>query len=106
MPPKRGLFSLNVDPNTENLLEKIKEHNKDWRERVNVVGHNEPVHDNTSLRIFTKPFEKEVQQSIERIVDENSSRRESTNTSTPSSSSSRKTVIVKPLEEEYDTSDL
>ncbi|KAF2113340.1 hypothetical protein BDV96DRAFT_613757 [Lophiotrema nucula] len=74
MPPKRALFSLNVDSNAEHLYQRIDDHNK---ERTTVTETKDPVHGHTSLQVLTKPFEKEVERQVQRV----------TNTTPPTSDS-------------------
>ncbi|KAF2734602.1 hypothetical protein EJ04DRAFT_523578 [Polyplosphaeria fusca] len=101
MPPKRALFSVNINSNAESLYQRIEDHNKEGKARVRTVEHDEPVVGNTSLQVLTRPFEKEVQQTVERIVDD---KHITASSSTSSPAQPRRSK--KKLEAEYDTSDL
>ena len=104
MPPKRALFSLNIDSNADHLYQRIDDHSKDKEGRTKVVEHHEPVSGHTSLQVLTKPFEKEVERQAQRVVSENISTKRESSSSSPSSSTRR--PRTKKLEDEYDTSDL
>ncbi|KAF2180574.1 hypothetical protein K469DRAFT_672538 [Zopfia rhizophila CBS 207.26] len=69
MPPKRALFSLDVDSNAEHLYERIEHHNREGKDKLKVIEHSEPTAGSTSLQITTKPFERAVERTVERFVD-------------------------------------
>lgn len=97
-PPKRAIFSLNVDSNTEHLYERIEYHDdkhKERGEKVKVVEHSEPSFGSTKVEIVTKPFEKAVQRTVERVCDGKIVKERNRD--------SRK---KRDIEAEYDTSDL
>lgn len=102
-PPKRAIFSLNVDSNAEHFLERIEDHSKQGKGKVKVREHKEPFVGNTSLQLLTRPFEKEVQRSVERIVD---GRVVKDTKITRENSQTRNEKRKKSVEERYDTSDL
>jgi ribose 5-phosphate isomerase B len=100
-PPKRAIFSLNVNTNAEHFYERIEDHLKD--DKVTVREHKEPLVGNTSVHILTKPFEKKVQRSVTRAVDGRVVR----DTETYDSSSSKSRSGCKSrIEDKYDISDL
>ncbi|PSN69221.1 hypothetical protein BS50DRAFT_572381 [Corynespora cassiicola Philippines] len=115
-PPKRALFSLNIDSNAEHIYQRVDDHNNDKHKVLETSG---PVHGSTNLQLVTRPFEKAVERSIERIVDGKHvadaegdityETHQSVNGESPRRST--KTVHVKKkgkqsVEEQYDTSDL
>lgn len=106
--PKRAVFSLTVDSNTEHIYERTEDHTKEGKGKVKVREYKEPLIGNTSLHILTKPFEKEVQRSVERTIDGRTVRDTtySYSDSTSSVSSGQKQHRKKSVEEKYDTSDL
>lgn len=106
-PKRRAFFSLNVDSNAEHIYERVEDHNKDKKDSLKVREQTGPVVGNSSVQIITRPFEKEVQRSIERIVDGRVVRDTTTYRSTsPSPSSRQKSSKKRSIEDKYDTSDL
>ncbi|KAF2019358.1 hypothetical protein BU24DRAFT_459040 [Aaosphaeria arxii CBS 175.79] len=100
-PPKRALFSLNISSNADHIYQRVEDRNTDGKDRVQVREHNDPLVGQTNLEILTRPFEKEVKRSVERIVDG----RVVTDTKIERSGSGNKHVSNK-VEDKYDTSDL
>jgi hypothetical protein len=106
-PKRRAFLSLNVDSDAEHIYERVEDHNKDKKDRLKVREQTEPIAGNSSIQIITRPFEKEVQRSIERIVDGRVVRDTTTYRSTSSSPASRQRTSKKAsIEDKYDTSDL
>ncbi|ORY03667.1 hypothetical protein BCR34DRAFT_605156 [Clohesyomyces aquaticus] len=99
-PPKRALFVLNVDSQTEHLFERIEFHNEGSKDKegsgadkVKVIDQSEPSSGSTRVEIVTRPFEKAVQRTIERVCDGKVVRE---------GNYKKK----RDIEEDYDTSDL
>ncbi|KAH7121205.1 hypothetical protein B0J11DRAFT_560151 [Dendryphion nanum] len=68
--PKRGLFSLNVDSTVSHIRERIEdEATPSGTRKVKVRDYTEPRRDTASFEVLTQPFEKEIQRSVERIID-------------------------------------
>lgn len=120
MPPKRALFSLNVDSEADHIYQRVNDHSKPG-EKTKVVETSGPTVGHTDLQFVTKPFEKLVNRTVEGFEQEtgkkvNSAEGELTYSSQRSSSgtgSSNTTHTVKDstrlkrrIEKLYDTSEL
>lgn len=80
--PRRGFVRINVDSNADHIYQRVEDHNRHPEEdedrdsprersgvRVREHEHSGPSSGSTRLNILTRPFEKEVVRSFERIVD-------------------------------------
>jgi hypothetical protein len=109
-PKRRAFLSVNVNSNAEHIYERVEDHNKESKDRLKVLEQTQPTVGNSSIHIITRPFEKEVQRSIERVVDGRVVRDTTTYRSTsPSPSNRHKEGSSKKrasIEDKYDTSDL
>ena len=101
MPPKRALFSLNIDSNADHLYERIEHHNDEDKGKDRVIERTEPTAGSTKVEIVTRPFERAVERTVERIVDGKVVREHRTTNET---GNGKRTA--KRLEDVYDTSDL
>lgn len=116
-PPRRALFSLNVDSETEHLYQRVDDKRKDGKEKVKVVESSGPTVGHTDYQFVTKPFETLVNRTVDGIVEgsgkklhsaegevtyssQKSERGTSSNTITTNRTSRRN------IERNYDTSDL
>ncbi len=117
MPPKRALFALNVDSETDHTYQRVNDHSKPG-EKTKVIETKGPTIGHTDLQFVTKPFEKLVNRTVEGVEEEpgkkvHSAEGELTYSSQRSSSGtgSKKTVkdstrTKRRIEQLYDTSDL
>jgi ribose 5-phosphate isomerase B len=105
MPPfssKRAFFSLNVDSDADHVYERTVDH-RNGKDKVTVRESGEPRVGNTSLNVLTKPFEREIKRSIERVVDGRTVRDTKTTYDDGSERPQRRKTRI---EDKYDTSDL
>ncbi|RAR00860.1 ribose 5-phosphate isomerase [Stemphylium lycopersici] len=68
-PPKRALFSLNLDTDADHVYQKVEDHSKDGDERVKVLESKGPVSGHTDLSVLTRPFEKTVNRAVDEVLD-------------------------------------
>ncbi|CAN9087332.1 unnamed protein product [Alternaria alternata] len=68
-PPKRALFSLNLDTDADHVYQKVEDHNKDGVDRVKVLESKGPTHGHTDLSYVTRPFEKTVNRAVNEVID-------------------------------------
>jgi ribose 5-phosphate isomerase B len=102
-PKRRAFFSLNVDSTADHIYERIEDYNKEKTDRVKVREQSGPLRGSTHLHVLGNPYEKEVQRSIERIVDGRVVRDTLT---TYDHSDTNSPPRKKSIEDKYDTSDL
>lgn len=91
-PPKRALFSLNLDTDADRIYQRVEDHNKHGDERVKVLETKGPTRGHTDLSFVTKPFENTVNRAVEEVIDGTGKRivsKEGEITYSTSSSSSR-----------------
>ncbi|KAH9876867.1 hypothetical protein IAQ61_002228 [Plenodomus lingam] len=118
-PPRRALFSLNLDTDADHVHQRISHHNKDGEDRVRVIETKGPTHSHTDLSYVTKPFEKAVNRAVNEVVDgtgkkvhtaEGQISYSSSSTERRRDGNSRLNIISKSkrraLENKYDTSEL
>lgn len=116
MPPKRALFSLNVDSEADHIYQRVNDHSKPGKE-TKVLETSGPTVGHTDLQFVGKPFEKLVNRTVEGVEQGSgkkihSAEGELTYSSQRSSSSTgHKTVTdstrsKRRIEQQYDTSDL
>jgi ribose 5-phosphate isomerase B len=117
-PPKRALFSLNLDSDADHVYQRVSDHSKEGTDRVKVLETKGPTHGHTDLTYVTRPFEKTVNRVVNDVITGSGKKVHSAEGeltySTESSSSrtgnSRLNVKNKSrrraLEEKYDTSEL
>ncbi|KAF2242966.1 hypothetical protein BU26DRAFT_570380 [Trematosphaeria pertusa] len=118
-PPKRALFSLNLDSNADHIYQRVEDHNKEGTDKVKVLESSGPTHGNTNLSFVTKPFEEAVNRTVEGVIEGTGKKVHSAegeltydiNKSEQETSSGSRTVKVhkkgrKKIEDSYDTSDL
>jgi hypothetical protein len=68
-PPKRALFSLNLDTDADHVYQRVEDHNKHGDERVKVLETKGPTRGHTDLSFITKPFENTVNRAVEEVID-------------------------------------
>lgn len=68
-PPKRALFSLDLDTEADHIYQRVEDHNKDGNDKVKVLESSGPTVGNTQLEFVTKPFEKVVNRTVEGVLD-------------------------------------
>ncbi|KAI4955067.1 hypothetical protein J4E91_000923 [Alternaria rosae] len=68
-PPKRALFSLNLDTDADHVYQKVEDHSKDGTDRVKVIESKGPTHGHTDLSYVTKPFEKTVNRAVNEVIE-------------------------------------
>jgi len=108
-PQKRGFITLNVDSVADHIYQRVEDHNKDKKDELKVREQSGPLVGSTSVKILGAPFEKEVQRSIERIVDGRVVRDTNFHRSTSPDDDDREQKERKKkddIEEKYDTSEL
>ncbi|KAL1606025.1 hypothetical protein SLS59_003149 [Nothophoma quercina] len=66
MPPKRALFSLNVDSEADHIYHRVNDHSKPG-EKTKVIETSGPTVGHTDLQFVTKPFEKLVNRTVEGV---------------------------------------
>ncbi|KAJ8112481.1 hypothetical protein OPT61_g5155 [Boeremia exigua] len=116
MSPKRALFSLNVDSETDHIYHRVNDHSKPG-EKTKVIETSGPTVGHTDLQFVSKPFEKLVNRTVEGVEEATgkkvhsaegeltySSQRSSTGTGRKTVKDSTRTK--RRIEKLYDTSDL
>lgn len=68
-PPKRALFSLNLDTDADHVYQRVEDHSKPADERVKVLETKGPTRGHTDLSFVTKPFENTVNRAVEEVID-------------------------------------
>ena len=68
-PPKRALFSLNLDTDADHVYQRVEDHSKPSDERIKVLETKGATHGHTDLSFVTKPFEKTVNRAVENVLD-------------------------------------
>jgi hypothetical protein len=123
MAPKRAVFSLNLDSQSEHYHQHVREQHPDGSDSVKVIETKGPTHDHTDLSYVSKPFERVVNRAVDQAVKDTGKKvhsvegdiHYSSNTSssdTRSSDTSGSNLNVKNkstrrfLERRYDVSDL
>ena len=117
MPPKRALFSLNVDSEADHIYQRVNDHSKPGKEKTKVIETSGPTVGHTDLQYIAKPFEKLVNRTVEGVEEGTgkklhsaegeltySSQRTSSGTGTKTVNQSTRTK--RRIEQQYDTSDL
>jgi hypothetical protein len=117
MPPKRALFSLNVDSEADHIYHRVNDHSKPG-EKTKVIESTGPTVGHTDLQYLSQPFEKLVNRTVQGVEEEtgkkvHSAEGELTYSSQRSTSGTGTTHTVKDstrnkrrIEKLYDTSDL
>lgn len=116
MPPKRALFSLNVDSEADHIYQRVNDHSKPG-EKTKVIESSGPTSGHTELQYLGKPFEKLVNRTVQGVEEESgkkvdSAEGEITYSSHRSSSGPSKHTVKhstrtkRRIERLYDTSDL
>lgn len=118
MPPKRALFSLNVDSEADHIYHRVNDHSKPG-EKTKVIETSGPTVGHTDLQFVTKPFEKLVNRTVEGVEESTgkkvhsaegeltySSQRTSHGTSNSTKTVKDSTRTKRRIEQQYDTSDL
>jgi hypothetical protein len=68
-PPKRALFSLNLDTEADHVYQRTEDHSRDGHTKVKVLKSSGPTTGNTRLEFVTKPFEKVVDRTVQGVLD-------------------------------------
>jgi hypothetical protein len=70
-PPKRALFSLNLESQAESLYQRVEDLSKDTDQEggVKVLESSGPTTGKTHLEYLTKPFERIVDSTIDGVVE-------------------------------------
>ena len=118
-PPKRTVFSLNVDSETDWAHQRIADRSKEGEDRIKVLDTTGPSHGHTDLSVVTEPFEKTVNKVVDDVIQDSgkkvhavegdihyTSEKPATNTSSTSTLSIRSKSKRRALERKYDVSDL
>ncbi|KAL6711030.1 hypothetical protein ACN47E_006905 [Coniothyrium glycines] len=117
-PPKRALFSLNLDTDADRVYQRVEDHSEAGTDRVKVIETKGSTHGHTDLTYITKPFESTVNRAVNDVVDGTGKKVHSaqgeltysTESSSSRTGSSNLNVKSKArrraLEEKYDTSEL
>jgi len=120
-PPKRTVFSLNVDSETDWAHQRIADRSKEGEDRIKVLDTTGPSHGHTDLSVVTKPFEKTVNRVVDDVIQDSGKKvhsvegdihytSEKTNNTSSGTSTSNLSIKSKSkrraLERKYDVSDL
>ena len=117
MPPKRALFSLNVDSEAERIYQRVEDHSNPGNGKTKIFESSGPTVGHTDLQFVTKPFEKLVNRTVEGVEEGtgkkiHSAEGELTYSSQKSSSGTGVKTVKKSthnqrrIDQLYDTSDL
>jgi ribose 5-phosphate isomerase B len=119
MPPKRALFSLNVDSEADHIYQRVNDHSKPGNQRTKVIESSGPTVGHTDFQFVTKPFEKAVNRVVEGVEEETgkkvhsaegeitySSQRNSSGSGSGTKTVKNSTRSKRRIEQQYDTSDL
>ena len=117
MPPKRAVFSLNIDSNADHVHQRVEDHSKEGTDRIKVFDSEGPTHGHTDLSYVTKPFEKAVNKAVDDVIEGSGKKVHSVEgdlhyTTEKSASGTDSTLRIKnktrkrALERKYDTSEL
>lgn len=124
VPPKRALFSLNLDSDADHIYQRVEDHSTEGTNRVKVIETKGPTHGHSDLTYITKPFERTVNRAVNEVIDGTGKKVHSAQgelTYSSSSSTSRDNYTTtgsgsnlavkskskrRSLEEKYDTSEL
>jgi ribose 5-phosphate isomerase B len=68
-PPKRALFSLNLDTDADHVYQRVEDHNQTGDSHIKVLETKGPTRGHTDLSFVTKPFEKTVNRAVEGVLD-------------------------------------
>jgi ribose 5-phosphate isomerase B len=68
-PPKRALFSLNLDTDADHVYQKVEDHNQEGADRVKVLESKGPTHGHSDLSYVTRPFEKTVNRAVNEVIE-------------------------------------
>lgn len=119
-PPKRALFSLNLDSDVDHVRQRVEDHNLTGSDKVKVLETKGPTREHTDLSFVGKPFENIVNKTVDSVVEGTGkkihtaegeityshSETRSGNHGGRSINVPNKTKKGKSIEEEYDTSEL
>src|SRR5262245_25044469 len=67
-PPKRALFSLNLDSDAERVYQRVDDHSKQGTDKVQVFESSGPSVGHTKFEFATKPFERLVNRTVEGVI--------------------------------------
>ncbi|KAF2684459.1 hypothetical protein K458DRAFT_388934 [Lentithecium fluviatile CBS 122367] len=68
-PPRRALFSLNLDTEADYVYQRVEDRNKKRDDRVKVLESRGPTTGHTQLELLTKPFERVVERTVEGVLE-------------------------------------
>lgn len=68
-PPKRALFSVNLDSDADHVYQRVEDHSKEGTDKVKVLESRGPTHGHTDLSYVTKPFEKLVNRTVDGVIE-------------------------------------
>ena len=121
-PPKRALFSLNLDTDADHIHERIEDHSQPGPPRVKIVESTGPTHTHSDVQYVTKPFENIVNRTVNEAIEStgktprSGTGRISLSSTTTTAGKERRdpdstlNVVSKPkrraIERKYDTSEL
>lgn len=117
-PPKRALFSLNLDSDADHVYQRVDDHSKEGTDKVKVIESKGQTHNHTDLSYVTKPFEKLVNRTVDGVIEGTGKKVHSTEgeltysteRSEKKQGNSRLNVVSKKkrrhIEDKYDTSEL
>ncbi|KAF1946836.1 hypothetical protein EJ02DRAFT_393210 [Clathrospora elynae] len=68
-PPKRALFSLNLESDVDHVCQKVEDHNEAGTKTVKILESKGPTHNHTDLTCITRPFERVVDSAVDEVVE-------------------------------------
>lgn len=117
-PPKRALFSLNLDSDADHVYQRVEDKSEEGTDRVKILETKGPTTAHSDLKFVTKPFENLVNRTVDGVIEGtgkkvHSAEGELTYSSERSEkreSNSRLNVVSKTkrrnIENKYDTSEI
>lgn len=118
-PPKRALFSLNLDTEADHVHRRVTDFSKEGTDRVKILETKGPTHTHADLTYATKPFERLVDRTVNEVLDETGKKvhfaegeitYSSNSAERQRDGTSKLNVVSKPkrrqIEAKYDTSEL
>ena len=117
-PPKRAVFSLNLDSSADHVHERVEDGSEKGTDRFKVIESKGPTTTHSDIRYVAKPFENLVNRTVNDVLEGSGKKVNSaegqvsysTRRSEKSEGKSRLNVVSKlkrrSIEEKYDTSEL
>ncbi|KAH7379637.1 hypothetical protein BKA66DRAFT_571449 [Pyrenochaeta sp. MPI-SDFR-AT-0127] len=68
-PPKRALFSLNLDSDADHVYQRVNEHSDQGTDKVKILETRGPTTAHSDLKFVTKPFENLVNRTVDGVIE-------------------------------------